>query len=189
MTMCMLSTCMGLSALAADSGEEGITLGYSDIGPDITIGESGTDIILEGNVDSSIISVTMPSYIPFTFRKEMEGQNKVLSPQIRLINNTNLPTSVYVNNNRVDLSHLSGAIWTTGANVNQNELSVGFKQSDTMPTSLTGAKWLAEGYQNTDISSLSGKGEDKLYVVGVLGSAVPENRVFTVTPTLVVRLG
>ena len=41
--------------------------------------------------------------------------------------------------------------------------------------------------QNVNIISLSAYDSSAIYVVGTLGSAVPENESFTVTPTFVVR--
>ena len=45
---------------------------------------------------------------------------------------------------------------------------------------------LAITYQYLNIASLNAYGSSSIYVVGTLGSAVPEDSSFTVTPTFVV---
>ena len=52
---------------------------------------------------------------------------------------------------------------------------------------LGGAKWLAQGQQNTELIRLVSQQDGKMFIVGAIGSQVPENQVFSVVPTLVVK--
>ena len=56
-----------------------------------------------------------------------------------------------------------------------------------MPTSLEHTKWLlANTAQSLNIANLNPYGSSVMYVTGTLGSDVPEDSSFTVTPTFVV---
>lgn len=157
---------------------------------DIPIGASG-DMVMVGTVEPTIMSVTMPTYVPFHIARAVQGDNKVISPRITVTNNSSVPVSLDVSYTRVDLSKLPGTTWNNGQYVGNNQIAIGFQPETTvnqMPTSLAGTKWLqANVYQNVNVMSLSAYGESTMYVVGTLGSAVPENNTFSVIPTFVVR--
>ena len=157
---------------------------------DIPIGASG-DMVMVGTVEPTIMSVTMPTYVPFHIARAVQGDNKVISPRITVTNNSSVPVSLDVSYTRVDLSKLPGTTWNNGQYVGNNQIAIGFQPETTvnqMPTSLAGTKWLqANVYQNVNVMSLSAYGESTMYVVGTLGNAVPENNTFSVIPTFVVR--
>ena len=115
----------------------------------------------------------------------------MISPRITVTNNSSVPVSLEVSYTRVDLSKLPGTTWNNGQYVGNNQIAIGFQPETTvnqMPTSLAGTKWLqANVFQNVNVMSLSAYGESAMYVVGTLGSAVPENNTFSVIPTFVVR--
>ncbi len=171
------------SAYGAD-----LPIGASNM--DIPIGASG-DMVMVGTVEPTIMSVTMPTYVPFHIARAVQGDNKVISPRITVTNNSSVPVSLDVSYTRVDLSKLPGTTWNNGQYVGNNQIAIGFQPETTvnqMPTSLAGTKWLqANVFQNVNVMSLSAYGESTMYVVGTLGSAVPENNTFSVIPTFVVR--
>ncbi len=171
------------SAYGAD-----LPIGASNM--DIPIGASG-DMVMVGTVEPTIMSVTMPTYVPFHIARAVQGDNKVISPRITVTNNSSVPVSLEVSYTRVDLSKLPGTTWNNGQYVGNNQIAIGFQPETTvnqMPTSLAGTKWLqANVFQNVNVMSLRAYGESAMYVVGTLGSAVPENNTFSVIPTFVVR--
>lgn len=171
------------SAYGAD-----LPIGASNM--DIPIGASG-DMVMVGTVEPTIMSVTMPTYVPFHIARAVQGDNKVISPRITVTNNSSVPVSLDVSYTRVDLSKLPGTTWNNGQYVGNNQIAIGFQPETTvnqMPTSLAGTKWLqANVFQNVNVMSLSAYGKSTMYVVGTLGSAVPENNTFSVIPTFVVR--
>lgn len=179
----LLAALLVTSAYGAD-----LPIGASNM--DIPIGASG-DMVMVGTVEPTIMSVTMPTYVPFHIARAVQGDNKVISPRITVTNNSSVPVSLDVSYTRVDLSKLPGTTWNNGQYVGNNQIAIGFQPEttvDQMPTSLAGTKWLqANTYQNVNVMSLSAYGESTMYVVGTLGSSVPENNTFSVIPTFVVR--
>ena len=162
---------------------------YRDSGSgDIVIETSGgKEIELVGHVEPTIISVVMPSYIPFDISKSQPADNKVVSPEINVTNNSNVPVVIYVDNARVDLSNLQGTSWSNSGVVAENQVAVGLTEAAVQPENLGGAKWLAQGQQNTELIRLVSQQDGKMFIVGAIGSQVPENQVFSVVPTLVVK--
>lgn len=157
---------------------------------DVPIGSSN-DVLMVGTVVPSIMSVTMPTYVPFHVSRTMEGANKVISPRITMTNNSSVPVKLDVIYTAVDLSNLKGTTWGTGPNVGANQIAIGFQRetlANQMPTTLNQTMWLkANTQESISIMSLDAYGSDTIYVVGALGNAVPENNTFSVTPTFVVR--
>lgn len=74
----------------------------------VTVSGPGVEVVMQGNVQPTILSVTMPSNIMFDIGKSVEGENKVLSPAVRIQNNSDVPISVYAAKTQVDLSSLPG---------------------------------------------------------------------------------
>lgn len=179
----LLAALLVTSAYGAD-----LPIGASSM--DIPIGTSG-DMVMVGTVEPTIMSVTMPTYVPFHIARAVQGDNKVISPRITVTNNSSVPVSLDVSYTSVDLSKLPGTTWNDGQYVGNNQIAIGFQPetiANQMPTSLAGTKWLqANTYQNVHVMSLTAYGESTMYVVGTLGSAVPENDTFSVIPTFVVR--
>lgn len=157
-------------------------------GPDITIGTSGgKEISLVGHVEPTLITVTMPSYIPFDISKSASTENKVLSPSIDITNNSKVPVSIYVDNTRIDIGQLSGASWGTSANITERQVAIGFTEAASAPSGLGDASWLLNGKQKTDLLRIDSQSSGNLFIVGAIGDLVPENKTFSVTPTLVVK--
>ena len=157
---------------------------------DIPIGSS-SEVLMVGEIEPTIMSVTIPSYVPFHISRSIETENKVISPRITMISHSGVPVSVDVVYTNVNLSNLQGTTWGSDRYVSDNQIAIGFQPetiANQMPTSLAGTKWLqANTYQNVHVMSLTAYGESTMYVVGTLGSAVPENDTFSVIPTFVVR--
>lgn len=177
------------SAYAA--GSDGIvTYAASYQDEDIPIGSS-SQVLMVGEIEPTIMSVTLPTYVPFHISRSVEGENKVISPRITVTNNSSIPVSLDVVYTTVDLSKLQGTTWCNGPDVGENQVAIGFQLetlTNQMPTSLSGTKWLFSNVeQNINIMSLSAYDNGTMYVVGALGNAVPENNTFSVIPTFVVR--
>jgi len=178
--MSVVAVCVLLtSSFAAPSYQE----------KNIAIGSS-SEITMVGTIAPRIMSVTMPTYIPFDVSTSVEGQNKVVSPRINVINNSNVPVSINVNYTRVDLNQVRGARWSNdGSSVGSNEIAIGFQEElveNEAPTTLNNTKWLSSGFQNSNLTTLSPLGHSYLYVVGNLGNSVNDG-VITVVPTLVAK--
>ena len=170
-----------------------VTAAYASNGyqsGDVPIGSSN-EVLMVGTVVPSVMSVTIPSYVPFHVSRAIEGDNKVISPRITVTNNSSVPVSMEVAYTSVDLSKLQDTVWDIGPSVASNEIAIGFQPemlANQMPTTLNQTTWLqANVQQNVSIMSLNPYGSSSMYVVGTLGSAVPENNSFSVIPTFVVR--
>lgn len=184
---CMLVAMLCTPALAAPKGRATPGTSGSTIGSSKVVMESGSDIELHGNIEPTIISVTVPSYIPFSMSRSLTTENKVVSPKIDVLNHSTVPVNMYVDKTKVDLASLPGAIWSSTGRVTENQVAIGMTSSQTMPEDLDDAAWLLNGRQHTNISTMPALGADRLFLVGTLGADVPENRDFTVIATLVVR--
>ena len=154
---------------------------------DIGVGSS-SEMQMIGTIEPTILSVTMPSFVPFDISNSITGQNKVLSPQIKITNNSTIPVQIDVIYTSVDISNMKNATWSDDGTVNDYQIAVGFKKDTTVPTSLVNTKWLAANKeQNVNLMVLDANQADTMYVVGTLGALVSENGTFNVTPTLVVN--
>lgn len=160
---------------------------------DIPIGSSGeSSAIIEmiGTIEPTIMSVTMPTFVPFHISNSISGQNKVLSPRIEMTNNSTVPVKINVTYAQVDLSELENTTWSDNGTVKDNQIAIGFKEETTFneqPTDLNLAKWLsANKSQNSNILILDSNQKGAVYVVGTLGTKVSENSTFSVIPTLIV---
>lgn len=157
---------------------------------DLPLGSS-SEVLMVGEIEPTLMSVTVPSYVPFHISRSVEGENKVISPRVTITSHSGVPVAVDVAYTSVDLSGLKGTAWSNGQNVGENQIAIGFQPetlSNQLPTSLDNTKWLqANTWQNLNLTSLNPYGSSTLYVVGTLGSAVPEDSSFTVTPTFVIR--
>ena len=90
------------AAFAADRlapGSSGVVVESSD----------PKDIELHGEIEPTIISVTVPSYIPFSISRSLPRENKAVSPRIDVTNHSAVPVCVYVADTKIDLSGLAGA--------------------------------------------------------------------------------
>ena len=168
------------NAYAADNYQAG----------DVPIGSSN-EVLMVGTVVPSIMSVTMPTYVPFHVSRTIEGDNKVISPRVTVTNNSSVPVTLDVTYTSVDLSKLAGTTWNAGPNVSPNQIAIGFQMetlANQMPTSLSQTTWLQAGVQQSiSVMSLNPYGNGAMYVVGTLGSEVPEKNSFSVIPTFVVK--
>ena len=157
---------------------------------DVPIGSSN-EVLMVGTVVPSVMSVTMPTYVPFHVSRTIEGDNKVISPRITVTNNSSVPVSLDVVYTSVDLSKLQGTTWNNGQYVGENQIAIGFQPetlANQMPTTLGRTTWLQANIQdNLSVLSLNAYGSSSMYVVGTLGDDVPENNSFSVIPTFVVR--
>ena len=156
---------------------------------DIPVGSSG-QMEMVGTIEPTILSVTMPSFVPFNISNSLQSQNKVISPRINVKNNSNIPVQIDVIYTKVDLSKLENVSWSNNGTVNANQIAIGLKQEEIeneMPEDLVHAKWLKENQkQDTNIMVLDASQKGAMYVVGTLGAKVSENATFNVTPTIVV---
>ncbi len=158
---------------------------------DIPLGGSG-QMEMIGTIDPTILTVTMPTIVPFNISNSIIKPNKVVSPRISVKNNSNVPVQVDVAYTRVDLSKMTNTTWSDTGAVNDNQIAIGLKPEevkDEMPTDLSNTKWLkANKAQDINVLNLKAKQEDAMYVVGTLGPKVSESTTFSVTPTFVVSM-
>lgn len=150
---------------------------------------SSSEVVMEGSIEPTLMTVVLPAYIPFTVSRALEGTNKVISPRITMSNLSGVPVGVTVTENRVDLRNLQGTTWNSTGNPGSQQIAIGFQPEtveNQMPTSLNQTKWLSEGRQNLALADLYSYSNSTVYVVGTLGDQVPEEGSFTVIPTLVV---
>lgn len=156
---------------------------------DIPIGSSG-QMEMVGTIEPTILSVTMPSFVPFNISNSLSTQNKVVSPRINVSNNSNVPIQVDVAYTSVDMSKMKNTTWSDNGVVDDNQIAIGFKQEEKlneMPEELSHARWLAANKrQDMNVLILDANQEGAMYVVGTLGSHVSESATFNVTPTFVV---
>jgi len=181
----LLAVVLAVSLLTANAYAAG---SYKD--KDLPLGSS-SEVLMVGEIQPTLMSVTVPSYVPFHISRSVEGENKVISPRVTIVSHSGVPVSVDVAYTSVDLSGLKGTSWSYSQNVGENQIAIGFQAetiSNQLPTSLSGTKWLlANTAQNLTLTSLNPYGSSTLYVVGTLGASVPEDSSFTVTPTFVVH--
>lgn len=155
---------------------------------DIPIGGSG-QMEMVGTIEPTLLSVTMPTFVPFNISNSLTTQNKVISPKINVKNNSNVPVQVDVTYANVDISDLKNTTWSNNGIVKANQIAIGLKQddSDKLPEDLSHVRWLqANTSQNTNVLILDGNQNGSMYVVGTLGDKVSESATFNVTPTFVV---
>ena len=156
---------------------------------DIPVGGSG-QVEMVGTIEPTILSVTMPSFVPFNISNSLSTQNKVISPRINVKNNSNVPVQVDVASTKVDISKLKNTTWSNTGAVNDNQIAIGLKQEDTpntMPTDLANTRWLKDNQtEEMNVMVLNSNQEGAMYVVGTLGQKVSESATFNVTLTFVV---
>ena len=156
---------------------------------DIPVGGSG-QIEMVGTIEPTILSVTMPTNVPFNISNTISTQNKVISPRINVKNNSNVPVQIDVVRTDINISNLRNTTWSSNGSVGSNQIAIGLKQEETkdeMPTTLSNARWLKQ-YQSSpmNVMILNSNQEGAMYVVGTLGENVSESATFNVTPTFVV---
>ncbi len=156
---------------------------------DIPVGGSG-QVEMVGTIEPTILSVTMPSFVPFNISNSLSTQNKVISPRINVKNNSNVPVQVDVAKTNIDISKLKNTTWSSTGAVGPNQIAIGLKKEDApneMPATLANARWLKENQtENMNVLILDSNQEGAMYVVGTLGDKVSESATFNVTPTFVV---
>ncbi len=156
---------------------------------DIPVGGSG-QMEMVGTIEPTILSVTMPTFVPFNLSSSLSTQNKVISPRINVKNNSNIPVQVDVAYTAVDMSKMPNVGWSDDGSVKPNQIAIGLKQEDAegeMPTGLAHARWLKKNTaQDMNVMILDANQEGAMYVVGTLGQEVSESATFNVTPTFVV---
>lgn len=156
---------------------------------DIPVGSSG-QMEMVGTIQPTILSITMPTFVPFNISSSLSGQNKVISPRIPVKNNSNVPVQVDVTYANVDLSKLRDTTWSDNGAVKDNQIAIGFKKEvevNKNPEDLSQTRWLqANKVQDTNVMILDANQEGAMYVVGTLGNLVSESATFNVTPIFVV---
>ena len=156
---------------------------------DLPLGSS-SEVLMVGEIEPTVMSVTVPSYVPFHISRSVEGENKVISPRVTVTSHSGVSVNIDVAYTTVNLSGLKGTTWSDGQNVGENQIAIGFQPeilANQLPTTLSQTKWLqANAPQYLTLTSRNPYGSSTLYVVGTLGAAVPEDSSFTVTPIFVV---
>ena len=175
----LVAVLFSTSAFAAGSYQE----------KDLPLGAS-SEVLMVGEIEPTIMSVTIPSYVPFHISRSVEGDNKVISPRVVITSHSGVPVNIDVAYTTVNLNGLKGTTWSDSQYVGENQVAIGFQPetlSNQLPTTLGQTKWLqANSPQYLNLTSLNPYGTSTLYVVGTLGAAVPEDSSFTVTPIFVV---
>ncbi len=171
-----------------------VTAYATDTTTSITVGHSGKPIEMVGTIEPTILSVTMPSSIYFDMSKSFTGDNKVLSPQIRVVNNSNIKLSVSIDSAVVDISGLPNTQWSDDGMVmsNENKIAIGFQNVtavEARPTTIGNATWISNGINNKKVMDIMPSKTGYAYAVGKMGDAVPEdsNATFSVVPIFVVH--
>lgn len=188
LAVCMLLTmflCPAAYAAPANPYDSGIGGGI-----DIAT-QGGKSIQLVGTVDPTVISVTMPAYIPFDLSYGVARENKAVSPVIDVTNHSTVPVNITVGNTSVDLTKLKGATWSdNGAPgmLQPSQVAVGFVQANEEPDYLYNAIWLNRGANDKALlTHLGSNSVGRLFIVGNIGYNVTSTGSFTVTPTLLVK--
>lgn len=157
---------------------------------DIPLGGSG-QMEMVGTIEPTILSVTMPTFVPFNISNSLSTQNKVISPRINVKNNSNVPVEVNVAYTKVNLDNLKNTTWSSDGTVDANQIAIGLKKESAeneMPEDLAHTRWLQDGDNgNMNVLILDSNQEGAMYVVGTLGQNVSESATFNVTPTFVVK--
>lgn len=156
---------------------------------DVVIGTSN-DVQMVGTIEPTIMSVTIPSYVPFHMSRSLDGENKVISPRITIVNKSRVPVALDVVYTNVDLSKLGSTTWSNGVHIGEDQIGIGFQREvdpNVAPTSLDNTMWLqTNSTQHIRLMDLDASQNGSMYVVGGLGMNVPEDSTFSVTPTFVV---
>lgn len=156
---------------------------------DIPVGSS-SQMEMVGTIEPTILSATMPSFVPFNISNSISTQNKVVSPRINIKNNSNIPIQIDVAYTSVDLTKMKNTTWSDNGVVDDNQIAIGFKEEEIlnqMPEDLSHARWLAANEeQDMNVMILDSNQDGAMYVVGTLGALVSESATFNVTPTFVV---
>lgn len=187
LAVCMLMIACMCPVVYADDLPALLDSGH---GIDIAL-EGGKSIDLVGTVQPTIISVTMPAYIPFDMNYNLSTQNKVISPTIDVTNHSTVAVDISVGRTSVNLTGMRNARWSdSGTVVGDNQIAVGFMESDSMPSTLPDTvKWLRNGVNNTPLlTNLATNDVGRLFVVGNIGKDAGSEGTFTVTPTLLVEV-
>lgn len=173
----MMAALLATSVYAADSYQSS----------NVPIGAS-SEVVMSGDIEPTLMSVTLPSYVPFTVSRSLAGTNKVISPRITMSNLSGVPVAVNVTYTRVNLNNLPGTTWSSNGDVGSSQIAIGFQPEtveNQMPTALSQTQWLADGWQYMNVTNLYAYGNSSVYLVGTLGDQVPEEGTFTVISTLV----
>ncbi len=91
---------------------------------DIAIGSSG-QMEMIGTIEPNILSVTMPTFVPFSISNSIPSQNKVVSPRIHMKNNSYVPVEINVVYTDVNISKLQNTQWSDTGNVGPNQIAIG----------------------------------------------------------------
>lgn len=184
-----VSIISAIALMTSIASAEGVTTN-KDI-PIGSSGEYGATVEMIGVIQPTIMSVTMPSVVPFNISNSVKNENKVISPRINVVNNSNIPVEIDVTYASVDLSKISNAYWSDNGFVGSNEIAIGLKEEtelNKMPENLDGTNWIkGNKSQHTKVLTLNSNGENAMYVVGRLGSNISESSTFSVIPTFVAR--
>lgn len=174
---CMFMVTVPLSIHASEYNEKNIPIGKSN------------PVYMFGTIQQTIMSVTMPSTVPFDISKSISADNKVLSPKITIKNKSNVPVAISIGNATVDVSKLKGTTWVSKAEVGNKEIAIGLKNGEQESETLDGSYWIKSGVNNAEIMTISANATSSTYVVGAIGKDVPEevDSTFSVTPIFMVK--
>lgn len=157
-------------------------------GQNVPVGSSST-MELDGIIKPMIMSVTVPSKVPFVMT-DTGKENKVISPRINIVNNSNVAVAIDVQGTYVDLSNIPNATWSNSGVVTASAIAVGFKaeaSTNEPPVDLNQTRWLSNVSPVNDVLNIEAFGEKAMYVVGNYGPYVDRDSTFKVVPTIVVR--
>ncbi len=184
-----------IAVLAALSLSSGLVYASNYNSVDVTVGE-GREMTMIGSVLPSIVSVTIPTTVPFDMSKNLSGENKAVSPVVPFRNNSASTLYVSIRQTTIDISKFPGTAWSDDGVVyeNDNSIAVGFMRvtsdSALRPTDIEDNKttWLIKGAFSQGLVEIPKNSSKFTYVVGKIGKSVPETggTNFTVVPTFVV---
>lgn len=164
------------------------SIGYSQV--EVPIGASSV-MELQGYIQPTIMTVTMPSKVSFDVQKSISQENKVLSPRIVVQNNSTYPVNISMEHATVDISSLDGTIWSENGIIGDYSLAMGItkeRQLNQAPETFQYTNWIVDGYHDKNIMQVDSHDQGAMYVVGGIGKYVPDNKSFKVAVRFVVTI-
>ena len=105
----LVAVLFSTSAFAAGSYQE----------KDLPLGAS-SEVLMVGEIEPTLMSVTIPSYVPFHISRSVEGDNKVISPRVVITSHSGVPVNIDVAYTTVNLNGLKGTTWSDSQYVGEN---------------------------------------------------------------------
>lgn len=86
----LLAACAVCALLAAALLSVNVFAAGSYQDKDLPLGSS-SEVLMVGEIEPTLMSVTVPSYVPFHISRSVEGENKVISPRVTITSHSAVP--------------------------------------------------------------------------------------------------